>query len=264
MKKIFFFAIAILTILCTFTLILTSCDATPETETTTVSEASTETVSETTTSPTADLDFLRDYNQDASYDKGQWRISEDIYFIDGKFYSINEEVIFELNSITGMDMNSVRLLGCCSESPEGPYYIAVKSFNNIWMLTVNQQQFEYELIADDAVWESENYCFDTRTDRFHITCNNDAIQFERMIIYRSENGGLVQVDFWNDGVITKNTFESENPILITDYSGVYWIQANDFREYELTDLIIMAQDPENHPEHYINKNGELETFTIYS
>lgn len=263
MKKNTSIAIAILTILCTFTLFLTSCDTEPEVETTTTATTVEEIfTSETvTSSPTEGLEFLHDYNQDASSDKGQWIISENLYFIDGKFYSSNDEVIFNLSSIDGLEPCCARLLGC-STSSEGINYIAVKSFNNIWMLTVNQQQFEYILIADDAVWEAENYHFD-RTDRFMLTCNNDAVQYARSVIYRCQDGGLAQVDIWNESV-TKNTFESENPILITDYSGVYWLQANDFREYKLTDLLIMAQDPENHPEHYINKNGELETFTINS
>ena len=208
------------------------------------------------------MKVLHDYNQDVEFNEDQWMISENIYFIDGKFYSTqNNEVIFELDTIPDMDLNSYRLLGCSSEDIDGPYYIAVKSFENIWMISVNQNQFKYELVADDAVWESETYNFG-RTDRFAIIYNNDAVQFARTVVYRNEKGGLSQINFYNGG-FTKTHIESTDPVLVSDYSGIYWLQVNDFREYDLIDLIKMANYPENHPTNYANKLGELETFTLY-
>ena len=262
MKKIIF-AIAILILIGTFTFFTGCGNTTSETETTTLAAIIEPAYEEqTTSSPTEGLKFLHDYNQDVEFDENQWIINEDIYFIDGKFYSSTNEIIFELDSIPDMDLNSVRLLGCSSENFEnGPYYIAVKSFENIWMLTVDQNQFKYELIADDAVWETETYNFG-RTDRFHIIYNNDAVQFARTVVYRSKHGGLSQINFCNEE-FTKIKIESENPVLISDYSGIYWLQVNDFREYDLIDLLHIANYPENHPANYANRFGELETFTLY-
>ena len=267
-------SIAIAILICTLTLLTgcgnTSIETETTTKTTTIAETTTEAIifepayeEKTTSSPTEGFEYLHDYGQDIEFNEEQWMISNDIYYINGKFYS-NNEIIFELNTIPDMDLNSVRLLGssCGSEDfKSGPYYIAVKSFENIWMLTIDNQQFKYELIADDAVWESEMLKF-SRTDRFGIFYNNDAVQWARTVVYRSKHGGLVQINFCNSG-FAKIKIESENPVLISDYSGIYWLQLGDFREYDLIDLLHMANSPENHPANYANRLGELETFTLY-
>ncbi|MGN1299180.1 MAG: hypothetical protein ACI4UE_04275 [Candidatus Scatovivens sp.] len=197
--------------------------------------------------------FLNDY-QDVSLNTDEW-IIDDMTYSHGKFFYLGNK-LFEAEDLKAE--SQIRLLGCSSSS-DGTNFIAAKSKNKIWIIKENNHEFEFELIAKDAVDHSEQLSYPMRNDCYKSFYNNDAVQYERSIIYRSIRGGLFQVDIWNNSITTSKIDDSENPVLVYDCSGVFWLQIEDFGEVEsLTDLIKLS----NHPEHCISKDGALKKYTL--
>lgn len=273
MKKITLIAIAI--IIFTFIFFASCANNTAEVETTTeiqttqvVETTEVETTTEieiseeTTLHSLESFDYLQAYGQGAIDNRNQWIISKNIYFVEGKFYNLNSnEVIFELSSIPEMAAE-YRLIGACTYSDETPIYITVKSLNNIWLLTVNKDlDFKFEQIANDAIERSETLYFD-RTDRFGVTCNNDAVQYLRSIIYISGvTGYLVQIDIIEDG-LNKKSIETriDDPVLISDAFGVYWLEKSDIETLELTELIEKYNSEGHHPDLVVDRSGQYIKF----
>lgn len=201
--------------------------------------------------------FLNDYNQDISIDVNEW-IVDDMTYSYGKFFYFGNK-LFEAEDLKAE--SRIRLLGCSSSS-DGTNFIAAKDNNKIWLIKENNHEFEFELIATDAVDHSEQLSYPMRNDCYKSFYNNDAVQYGRTIIYRSINGGLVQLDILNDHIATSK-FESENPVLVYDYSGVFWLQIEDFGEIEsLYDLIKLSNNPKNHPKNYVTSDGVLKQYTL--
>lgn len=271
MKKIFIVAIATL-----FLFFLSACGSSTEvTETTTTTETTTEATTETTTETTTEktheptIDFvalyeeaevLHDYNQNYESDRETWLV-DDMLYTSGKFY-FKEDELFDLSELDeDIDIAEVRLLGC-STTPYGTNYIAVKSCNKIWLVKENKHTFTFGLIADDAVKAPSKMMYPMRSDRFFSFYSNDAVQYERSVFYRSVNGGIVQLDLFNNE-INGRRHNSENPVLICDYTGVWWLQIEDFGEIEyLPTLLEKTTNDGCHPETYVTRDGTSTAFVF--
>lgn len=257
MKKIICLLLAIATIFC-----FVGCNKTPNVTTETTTVSSTEEITSTTfvtsnipttTEKEKNINFLHDYNQDVSIDEDEWLI-DDMTYSYGKFY-YNEEIIFDINGLNeDFSPEDIRLLGC-STSSEGVNYIVAKYKNNIGLIKEKDHKFELDILVKDAVESSELLKFN-RNDRYCAFYNNDAVMYERTVLYRSTEGGIVQIDIWNDCETINPKYDVENPVLITDYSGIFWLEYEDF-DKELEEILDISCNPENRPEHYINREGYL-------
>lgn len=267
MKKILFVAIATL-----FLFFLSACgNSTEDTETTTIAETTTEATTETTaeeeTSPTFDFDalyeeveILHDYNQCYENNCETWLV-DDMLYISGKFY-FEDTVVFNLNELDeNIDMSAVRLLGC-SSATDGTNFIAVKCNNKIWCLKEKKHNFQFELVAEDAVKAPSLMSYPMRSDRFFSFYSNDAVQYERSIFYLSVNGGVIQLDLFNNEIYSRR-HNSENPVLVCDYTGVWWLQIEDFGEIEyLPTLLEKATKDGCHPETFVTRDGTSAAFVF--
>lgn len=262
MKK-FITSIAIATIFC---LIFAACgnDTEATQNTSPNSESTTEEITKTDVSLEEDynIEYLHDYNQPFEANQDEWMLDEKTKYSYGKFYYENAEIFDTSTLDEKIDPEDVRLLGC-SISSNGTKYIGCKHLNKIWLLVESNQEFTARLIADDAVDHCEQMIYPNRTDRYSLFYNEDAVQYERTIIYRSIYGGLKQVNLL-DNFVSMSPINYSNPVLVYDYSGVFWLEIKDFSEVDyLIDLVEMSLLLENHPYTYIDKDGQSIQYELH-
>lgn len=197
-------------------------------------------------------------NQSTADQEPSWIIKKNLNYSYGKFYCHNSLLFSFSEYDKTISETEVRLLGCSTNS-SGTNFITAKYFNKIWLIKEKDFKFTVTLLTENATpYFEERYCSNHSSDKFFHFYNEDAIQYNRTIIYRSKDGNLMQINFKDESIIEKVLIENdENINLVFDEEGIYWITENDLNTLSFSELVLKYRNNNSSPTDYIDNNGKL-------